>query len=101
MESSSTNLLSRGKEIEVCNRYDYFPSLHTHSVPDSETMTRYLRTSEKVCAITYLVPATCSVMIWLFSSGKSKAKPKSAILGSKFLSNKMLLAFLSRWMIRG
>lgn len=49
----------------------------------------------------YLVPATCTVIRWLSSSGNNKANPKSATLGSRFLSNKMLLALTSRWITLG
>ena len=50
---------------------------------------------------TYLVPAMCIVIIWVSSSGNNKANPKSAIKACKFLSSKMLLALISRWMILG
>lgn len=49
---------------------------------------------------TYMVPAT-RVLMWVILSGKSFAKPKSPILGTRSLSSKMLLALISRWTIRG
>jgi hypothetical protein len=39
--------------------------------------------------------------MWVMASGKSLASPKSPILGSNFLSSKMLLALISRWTMRG
>jgi len=42
----------------------------------------------------YLVPTTWIVMMWLSSFGNKKAKPKSALLDSEFLSNKLLQALM-------
>lgn len=39
--------------------------------------------------------------MWVMVSGKSLASPKSPILGTSFLSSKMLLALISRWTMRG
>ena len=49
---------------------------------------------------THSVPAHCWVMMTLCASSMGRANPKSAILGWRFLSSRMLLALMSRWMIR-
>ena len=49
---------------------------------------------------TYRVPATL-VLICVMLPGKNFANPKSAILGLRFLSRRMLLALMSRWTIGG
>lgn len=40
-----------------------------------------------------------AVLMWLLSSWNDLAKPKSAILARSFVSNKMLLALMSLWII--
>ena len=49
---------------------------------------------------TYVVPAIL-VLIWVISSGKSLANPKSPIFGWKSLSRSMLLALISLCTICG
>lgn len=49
---------------------------------------------------THMVPAT-RVLMWVTLSGKSFARPKSPILGTRSLSSKMLVALISRWTIGG
>lgn len=46
----------------------------------------------------YLVPA---IRVWtrVWSSGKRRAMPKSAILGTNFSSSRILLHLMSRWMM--
>ena len=59
-----------------------------------------ISTAAKDLERTDIVPAT-RVLMWVTASGKSLASPKSPILGSNFLSSKMLLALISRWTMRG
>lgn len=47
---------------------------------------------------THSVPAI-PVLIWDLSEAIKRARPKSAIFGSKLSSSKMLLAFMSLWII--
>ena len=47
----------------------------------------------------YNVPAT-PVVRWVTSSPKALARPKSVILGFNLSSNRILLALMSRWIIR-
>ena len=56
-------------------------------------------TSKGFRQYSYSVPAT-RVLTWLSKSWMRRASPKSAILGLKFLSKRMLLDLMSRCMIR-
>lgn len=54
---------------------------------------------QRLCSA-YIVPATL-VLTWVAFGGRSLASPKSEIFGVRSLSRRMLLAFISRWIIGG
>ena len=60
-------------------------------------MTKYQKTNNSQSEIlkdTYVVPAIL-VLMWVISSGKSFANPKSPIFGEKSLFRRILLALMS------
>jgi len=82
------------------------PLLHT-PVPNNlwnrpciSKLLTHIDSLETVNYNTYSVPAT-RVLTWVAFAGISFARPKSEILGVRSLSRRILLAFISLWMMGG